>query len=182
MTPPVLARLGPIAQLAYVPRDFDAALQTWITQYGVGPFHLWEHIAVDRMWTDGRPASPDFSVALAYWGDVQIELIRQHNDAPSIYRDWNSDALHHILIAAEDYDAALKACETAGFPVAMAGEGLLGSPDFRFCYCALGANGPAGYVEFAARPAGGGAFAERTIAMKAASVDWDGRDPIRAMF
>jgi hypothetical protein len=180
--PGKLARLGPVMQLAFVPTDFDAALDYWIRDVGVGPFFVWEHIAVDDLRYRGERVNPDFSVALAQWGDVQIELIRQDNDAPSIYRDWNSDALHHIQLAVEDYDAAVRVCEEAGFGAAMAGRGLLGSPDLRFAYHDLGRFGPAGFVEFAWRPPGAAGALERMNRMKAAAQDWDGSDPIRPLF
>jgi hypothetical protein len=59
-----LAALGPIIQLAYVPTDFDAALEYWTRRMGVGPFFLWEHIQVDRLVHRGEEVSTDFSVAL----------------------------------------------------------------------------------------------------------------------
>src|ERR1700676_3480647 len=103
---PKLAVLGPIMQLAFVPTDFEAAIGYWTRVMGVGPFFLWEHIAVEELRYRGEVVSVDFSVALAQWGDIQIELIRQDDAGSSIYRDWNSDALHHIQLAVEDYDEA----------------------------------------------------------------------------
>ena len=180
--PRKLAGLGPIMQLAFVPTDFPAAIDYWTREMGVGPFFLWEHIAVDELRYRADVVSLDFSVALAQWGDVQIELIRQDNAAPSIYRDWNSNALHHIQLAVDDYDAAVATCEAAGFGVAMEGRGLLGAKDLRFAYCDLGAYGPAGFVEFAYRPPGASPALERMNRMKAAARDWDGSDPIRPLF
>ena len=182
--PRKLAVLGPIMQLAFVPTDFDACIAYWTQEIGLGPFFLWEHIQVDELTYRGEVVSLDFSVAIAQWGDIQIEIIRQDNDAPSIYRDWNSNALHHIQLAVTDYDEAVSACAKAGFGVAMEGRGLLGSTDLRFAYCDLGAFGPAGFIEFAHRPpnpAGEAAF-ERMNRMKAASLNWDGTDPLRPLF
>jgi hypothetical protein len=177
-----LAALGPIVQLAYVPLDFDGALQRWLA-LGAGPFWLWDHLQVDHLVHRGDTVKADFSVAIAYWGDIQIELIRQHDDGPTIYRDWNSDALHHVMIAAPDYESALELCEKQGFPVAMHGRGLLGSPDTRFAYCDLGRGGPAGYVEFASSPPGAGGLAERRAALKAIAETWDGvSEPLRPLF
>ena len=53
-----------------------------------------------------------FSIAIAYWGDVQIELIRAENDEPSINVGEYAvkDRLHHICIfvdSIEDARAAL---------------------------------------------------------------------------
>jgi hypothetical protein len=180
--PPKLARLGPMMQIAYVPTDFDAAITYWTRTLGVGPFFMWEHIQVDRLEYRGAPSTPDFSVALSYWGDMQIELIRQDNDAPSIYRDWNSNALHHVQIVAPDYDEAVAACEREGFAMAMEGKGLLGDPAFQFAYCDLGTYGPAGFIEFARRPVGDHALAERMKAMQDAVRAWDGTEAVRGLF
>jgi methylmalonyl-CoA/ethylmalonyl-CoA epimerase len=180
--PPKLGVLGPIMQLAFVPTDFEAAIGYWTKVMGVGPFFLWEHIEVDELTYRGEVVSVDFSVALAQWDEIQIELIHQNDAGPSIYRDWNSDALHHIQLAVDDYDEALSACTRAGFPVAMAGQGLVGSKDLRFAYCDLGRFGPAGFIEFAYRPPGAGGALERMQRMKDAARSWDGTDPVRPLF
>ena len=73
-------------QIAFVPEDFDAAITYWTEVMGVGPFFLIENIQLPDSRYLGEPNHCNFSIALAYWGDVQIELIRQENDAPSIYR------------------------------------------------------------------------------------------------
>ncbi len=180
--PGKLATLGPIMQIAYVPTDFDAAIDYWSKTLGVGPFFMWEHIQVDHLEYRRAPSKLDFSVALSYWGDIQIELIRQDCDAPSIYRDWNSNALHHVQIAVSDYDEAVAACEREGFAMAMEGRGLLGNPTFQFAYCDLGTYGPAGFIEFARRPEGDNALAERMEKMQLAVREWDGSDPVRPLF
>jgi hypothetical protein len=180
--PRALSALGPIMQLAYVPKNFDAAIAYWTRALGVGPFFLWEHIAVDELTYRGARVNLDFSVAISYWGDIQIELIRQDDDTASIYRDWNSNALHHIQLAVNDYDEALAACAREGFGLAMDGRGLAGSKDMRFAYCDLGEYGPAGFIEFAHRPAGEAAALDRLTRMKDSVRGWDGRDPVRPLF
>lgn len=180
--PGKLAALGTVMQLAFVPRNFDAAMAYWTETLGVGPFFLWEHVAVDSLICRGQSIRADFSIALAQWGDVQIELIRQDNDAPSIYRDWNSNALHHIQLTVDSYDEAIAACERAGFSLAMEGRGLLGSPELRFGYCDLGDYGPARYIEFAHHPDGGSGGRASMNRMKAAAKGWDGTDPVRPLF
>ena len=180
--PRKLGALGPIMQIAFVPTDFDAALDYWLNTLGVGPFFMWEHIEVDHLEYRGAPSKLDFSVALSYWGDIQVELIRQDCKSPSIYRDWNSDKLHHVQIAVADYDEAVGACEREGFAMAMEGKGLLGNPSFQFAYCDLGAYGPAGFIEFARRPVGDNALAERMEKMQRAVREWDGSDPVRGLF
>ena len=92
-------------QLAYVPADFDAALKFWIETVGAGPFWALDHVKLDDLTYEGAPADVDFSMAIGYWGELQIELIRQHNDAPSIYKAWRDEGregLHHVCILVDD--------------------------------------------------------------------------------
>lgn len=90
MTSPI-ARIGEVMQLAFVPADFDAALAHWL-KVGAGPFFALDHVKLDEVRYRGQPAEIDFSMVLGYWGDLQIELIRQHNAAPSIYKTWRPTA------------------------------------------------------------------------------------------
>ena len=85
-----VANIGEIMQLAFVPADFDAALQHWIG-LGAGPFFALDHVRLEDVTYLGKPAEIDFSMVIGYWGDLQIELIRQHNDAPSIYKAWRDE-------------------------------------------------------------------------------------------
>ena len=87
-----------------------------------------------------------------------------------------------MQIAVADYDEAVAACEREGFGMAMEGRGLLGNPTFQFAYCDLGTYGPAGFIEFARRPEGDNALAERMEKMQRAVREWDGSDPVRPLF
>ena len=50
---------------------------------------MFEKVAFKECWYRGQPATDiDLTVAIAYWGEVQIELIRQRNQVPSIYTDF----------------------------------------------------------------------------------------------
>lgn len=81
-------RFGPIMQNGFVVPDLDAAIDHWVEVMNVGPFFVLEHIPfVDTFYRD-QPLDIDMTVAIAYSGHLQIELILQHNDAPSIYSDF----------------------------------------------------------------------------------------------
>jgi hypothetical protein len=99
-----LARLGPVMQLAWLPEDFDAALEHWTKTMGVGPFFIMENIALADMRYMGQPTNAVFTLALSYWGDTQIELIRPENDAPSIYNGPYAvrDRMHHTCLLVDD--------------------------------------------------------------------------------
>jgi methylmalonyl-CoA/ethylmalonyl-CoA epimerase len=169
-----LSEIGPVMQIAFVPRDFDAALRHWTEVMGVGPFFLIENIALEGLQYRGAPSDCVFSLALAYWGDLQIELIRQENDAPSIYRGCEGDALHHTCVLTNDISEARRLAETVGATVLV--EAKVGE-DGAVLYVDSG-GGPGSIVEIL-QPASG---SEDLFAMiKAASIDWDGIDPVRRL-
>ena len=74
---------GPIIQHAFVVRDMDAALAYWIDVMGVGPFFRVDNATYKSALYRNEPASPSYAVALAYWGDSQIELVMPTDEAPS---------------------------------------------------------------------------------------------------
>src|SRR4051812_6252876 len=119
-----LASLGPIMQLAFVPADFDACLKFWIETMGAGPFFLIEHVKLENLKYRGAAADIDFSMVVGYWGDLQIELIRQHNDTPSIYSTWRKEGregLHHVCLLVDEMAKARRVCTEAGCDVLQEG-------------------------------------------------------------
>ena len=170
-----LSALGEVMQLAYVPADFDAALKFWVETVGAGPFFLLEHVQLDDLKYRGAPASIDFSMALGYWGDIQIELIRQHDDSPSIYKTWRDEGregVHHVCILVDDMAEARRICAAAGAEVVQEGT-LQGGGEV--IYVDTG-GGPGTMVEILKSAPGGPAFFAH---MREAARGWDGSDPIR---
>ena len=166
--------IGPIMQIALVPSDFDAAIKHWTGVMGVGPFFLIENIALAEMLYLGKPSDCVFTIALAYWGDMQVELIRQENDAPSIYRGCEDGALHHTCVLTNDIEQARQTAVGSGATILV--EAKVGD-DGAVLYIDTG-GGPGSIVEIL-QPASG---TDALFAMiKDASVDWDGSDPVRRL-
>ena len=102
--------IGPIMQNGFVVADWHEAALHWAEHLGVGPFFVVKHIEFAECRYRGEATSIDMSVAIAYAGEFQIELVQQHNDAPSIYRDFlaaNAPGLQHVGALTDDLDAAL---------------------------------------------------------------------------
>lgn len=171
-----ISELGEIMQLAFVPRDFDAAVAHWTQVMGVGPFFLMEGIHLEGMKYRGAPTQAVFDLALAYWGDIQIELIRPRDDHPSIYSGKYADVgdgLHHVCILVDDIDEAYRICAEQDAEVVI--EGALG--DSRVIYADPG-KGPGSLVEILQQGEGGpGLFAM----IKQAGEGWDGSEPLRKL-
>lgn len=178
MTAPIatIKSLGKVVQFAYLPSDFDAALKYWTQTVGVGPFFLMENIHLGGMKYRGVPTDAVFSIAIGYWGDIQIELCRAENDAPSIYNGEYAvtDRLHHICIFVDSIDEARRACAAVGAEVIV--EGQVGDSG-EVIYVDAG-GGPGTLIELLQPMAGSdGLFAM----MQEAAQTWDGTDPLRPL-
>jgi methylmalonyl-CoA/ethylmalonyl-CoA epimerase len=174
---PTITSLGEIMQLAYVPADFDATLKFWIETVGAGPFFALDHVKLNDVKYRGAPVEIDFSMVIGYWGDLQIELIRQHNDVPSIYKAWRDDGaegLHHVCILVDDMAHARAVCADAGATVAQ--EGIVPNGG-EVIYVDTG-GGPGTMVEILKPGPGSREF---FAMMRDAAKGWDGSDPVRRL-
>jgi hypothetical protein len=171
-----LTALGPVGQLAYLPTDFDAAVRYWTQTMGVGPFYLLENVALGGMKYRGQPTDAVFSIAIAYWGDVQIELIRAENEAPGIYTGEYAvtDRLHHICIFVDSIAEARAAAAAVGAEILV--EGTVGE-DGEVIYVDAG-GGPGHVIELLQNMTGADAIFQM---IKDAGKDWDGSDPLRPL-
>lgn len=163
---------GPIGQIGYVVDDLEAAARTWFETTGIGPWTVIKDVPLDHFTYNGEPADVPFGMATAYTGGVQIELIQQHNDTPSMYNELSQTygpGVQHVCFYPPDYDAALDHALANGFTVGQ--EGALAG--IRFAYL----RGPGGMViELGDIPEAVREQRERHIAK---SATWDGTDPIR---
>ena len=122
-----------VLQLAYVVNDVHEAAARWTKTFGVGPFFVLERPEVANPVYRGAPGEVAFSAALAQAGDVHIELIEQHCDSPSCYRDLipkGQEGFHHVAVIVEDYEKEVARYEGLGCPVASSGE----FGPLKFCY------------------------------------------------
>jgi hypothetical protein len=111
-------------QTAWVVDDVEASARAWAEQARVGPFFLLPHLSLENPAYRGRPSTIDISLALAQVGPMQIELIQQHDDGPSQYRDSvpaGHNAMHHVAAFSDDLDADLAYYEQIGVEVAFSG-------------------------------------------------------------
>src|SRR5438270_540144 len=79
---------GPMRQVGIVVRDIEKAMRHWVEVCGIGPWFYAEQLPLTEFRYKGRVYDIKMSVALANSGDVQLELIQQRCDSPSLYRDF----------------------------------------------------------------------------------------------
>ena len=168
---------GAVRQNGYVVRDIEAAMDHWTRVLGVGPFFYFPRVPIEQPMYRGKPTALDVSIALANSGPLQIELIQQRNDSPSLYRDFldaGHEGLQHVAYWTTTMDADLARLAAAGYEVAQSG--AIGA-DGRFVYYATEQH-PGTVVELSEISGRKGKFFEH-IAETART--WDGTDPIRRM-
>jgi hypothetical protein len=169
---------GPVRQNGYVVRDIEAAMKHWIEVMGVGPFFYFPTVKVEEFTYYGKPSDIQMSIALANSGSLQIELIQQRNDAPSMYRDFlaaGREGLQHVAFWTERFDEDMARYRAAGFEPAQ--EGRFGGRNGRLVYFSAEAH-PGTVIELSEISGPKGPMFRR-IAEAAAA--WDGSDPIRSI-
>ncbi len=166
---------GEIRQIGIVVRDIEKAMAHWADVCGIGPWFYVDKLPITSFRYCGQLVD-DFhiSVALANSGALQLELIQQRGDGPSMYQDFlaaGHEGMQHWSSWPKDYDRRLQNALANGYEIGQQGE----SPRGRFVYL-YDEGHPRTVIEMAELTA------ERQAifgAIEAASVDWDGQDPIR---
>ncbi|WP_114857014.1 VOC family protein [Azospirillum brasilense] len=166
---------GQIRQAGYVVDDIEAAMDYWSRTLGIGPWFYNERVPIKNYTYRGERYEVHNSVALANSGPLQMELIQTRNDAPSMYRDFlkaGRTGLQHVAYWTENYDADLERLTAQGFKPVMSGE--VGEKG-RFVYFDTEYH-PGTVIELSevAGPKG-----KMFDLIRNASLDWDGRDPVR---
>jgi hypothetical protein len=178
MTAPMRTVFGPVMQNGFVVRDLDAALDHWTRIVGVGPFFVLERVPFAEVWyRNARADDIELTVAIAYWGELQIELIRQRNAVPSIYTDFEGrglTGLQHMGVVTPSVDADLARLAPLGIEPVQHGRTRTG---MRFAYVSTDHH-PGGMIELIEATPGALEF---FAMMREAARDWDGRDPVRRL-
>src|ERR1700677_4699535 len=106
---------GPINQTAYVMPDIDAGIEYWTRVMRVGPFFKFPKFEFQSADYRGRALELNFDAAIAFTGDLMIELIRPKG--PSIFREFadaGGTGVQHIGAFTDDMAAATAALEGRG--------------------------------------------------------------------
>jgi len=171
-----ILKLGPVRQVGYVVDDIEKSMREWV-KIGVGPWFYTAKAPLEGFKYMGKPSDIQLAGALTNSGYMQIELIQQLNDAPSLYRDYPQKAgggIHHIShwMDTERYDTAYKELLSLGFYVGH--EGAIG-PNGRFAYF-LNDRIPGSILEISETSGFKGEYFKLIADVCA---NWDGSDPIR---
>ncbi len=168
--------LGQIIQMAYVVEDIQASIDWWIKDAKTGPWFLLDHFwAADQTYR-GASSKADVAIAMGFAGHMCIELIQPLDNHASVYReiiDRRGYGFHHVGVAVADVDAEVPAYEARGYRLAFRANVPTGGA---VAYMDDGRNEP-GFLELIPATQG---MDETFTKFWRASVNWDGRDPVRS--
>jgi hypothetical protein len=165
---------GGIIQTAFVVPDIHDAVRLWTTQLGAGPFFLIPHWRGTNPVYRGGPSKAVVTIAMGFAGHMQIELIQPEDDNPSVYKellDRSGPGFHHFGVASDDIDRDIARRAADGYVLAF--RAGVGSGEVAYLD---GGPGQPGMIELIEATPG---LDKNFTAMWQASVDWDGRDPLR---
>jgi catechol 2,3-dioxygenase-like lactoylglutathione lyase family enzyme len=172
---------GSVRQIAFVVRDLDPVLRYWTETLGVGPFFVMRSVSPGNFRYRGKASpAPSLSIALGNSGEVQVEIIQQHDERPSAYQDFlasGREGFQHVSswLTRAEYDATMDRLIDAG--ATLSHDGTIPGAGVRFAY-------------FATDVAPGGLMYEIADVMEPqtypfmqmiaeAAKQWDGRHPVR---
>ncbi|MGO4330628.1 VOC family protein [Cupriavidus sp. 2TAF22] len=169
-------KFGGVRQVGYVVRDIKAAMAHWVN-LGIGPWFYMDDVGTREFRYFGENSRlPKLSIALANSGDLQIELIQQRDDAPSLYNDSlkrNGEIAQHVAYWTEDrYDEIVATLLGLGY---VEGHGGRMGGAGRFAYF-VHPDFPSGMFEISEMAGGKAQYFE---AIRQAGLAWDGSDPVR---
>ena len=167
--------LGVPVQIAYAVADVERAAASFADRFGAGPFFIRHHPPFDATHDDG-PAIFNHSSAYGQWGHMQIELVQLGDCSPaSLHRLVSAQpGIHHVATFVESLPDERARLDALGMR------------------CVMHATTPSGlqFVFYDARAELGHLLeiyepADSVLRLyskvRDAAVDWDGRDPVRAI-
>jgi hypothetical protein len=168
---------SPFVQICYHVPDVEAAARQFSELFGWGPFLVLHHVGIEQCIYRGKPGEFDHSTACGQAGPIQVELVQQHGDSPSVMRDmYTADQFgvaHHASFV-DDMDKQLKHFNDLGFPTAMRAKTTAGI-EFAF----IDTRALLGYM-LEIYPRGDIVMQWYHMVRKAAE-NWDGKDPVRLL-
>lgn len=171
--------LDGVIQVAFIVPDIHAAMASYTKQFRIGPWFLFEHFEFDWLKYRGEPTNLDVSLAMGFSGGMMFELIQQHDDLQSVYRETlerRGYGFHHLAVALApaSYDDRLQEYLDAGATLALEGSVAVG--------------GRAAYVDFGELLPGMIELVEMNdkveqlfTHVRTANLGWDGSDPVRRL-
>jgi len=164
-------------QMAFIVQDLQKAMLHHTEIFGAGPWHVFDRVPVRDLLYRGKPTPVNLHLAVTYVGDMQLELIQQTDDLPSVYTEVieaRGYGLHHCGVATRNFDAELARYQALGYECVSSAVTLF---DTRAAYLDSGRDLPY-MIELVELNT---ALVEAFDGMRQTSITWDGSRPVRAV-
>jgi len=164
-----------IIQIAYTVADIQEEMRRYSDLLRVGPWFLVGPFVPPKGVYRGAITEMRVSLGIAFFGQVMVELIEQHDEEPSVFRETlkarGAHGFHHRAIGARDFEKTVAQYRSRGYPEAFTDFAPLG---FRIVYFDTSRDLP-GMLEVIEMNA---AAEEGFHKMYQAAHDWDGKTHI----
>lgn len=174
-------KMGSIFQTAFTAKDLETSVAHFVETLKIGPWFCTDDFPQPLILHRGvETPGLKTAIAWAYSGTMQYEIIEQRDPGPSVFRDTyetTGHGLHHFAYFTERYDAERSAFVDKGAEIAFevhTGPELGGKRVFYAdTRASIGAMTEVGeYCD---------PVASLFARIYAASVEWDGRNPVRRL-
>jgi hypothetical protein len=164
-----------IIQFAYTVEDIDRAMPIYTELLGVGPWFKRGPVVAETARFRGEPTELELTLARGFTGHSMVELIEQHNDAPSVFLESierSGYGFHHWAVGVAEIDPAVARFTDKGYEVVLT-DRLPTGGEVRYLDTTKDL---AGMVELIEMNPG---QERHYTSFHAASLAWDGEDPVR---
>ena len=132
------AGFGAVDQVAVVVRDLDAAMERYVSEFGIGPWAVYTFGPgwILDMTFRGEARGYTMKLALADVGGMMYELI-EPVQGPNAYEEFletNGEGLHHLGYFVDDLDAEIGHMEGKGYSLLQSGRGMGVDRDGGYAY------------------------------------------------
>jgi hypothetical protein len=108
-----------IIQIAYTVADIEAGMRQYGELLHIGPWYLIGPFEPPKGRYRGNPTKARFSLALAYTGQLMVELIQQHDQQPSVFQETlkarGAHGFHHWAVGARDFEKTTAHYRSLGY-------------------------------------------------------------------
>ncbi len=108
-----------IIQIAYTVADIEEGMRHYAELLHIGPWFLVGPFVPPKGVYRGTTTKMQVSLALAYSGELMVELIQQHDQQPSVFQEAlkarGAHGFHHWAIGARDFEKTAAQYRSRGY-------------------------------------------------------------------
>lgn len=124
--------MRPIHHVGFHVPNLRAAIDTWTTVHGAGPFTILEHVAFDECTSNGAAVTWNHSAAFSRCGPLFVELQQIHDLRPAelagVLGAGGRSTINHVGVTSDDAAAESDRLQSLGFDLIV--HSRLGAVDF----------------------------------------------------